>query len=466
MIHADDYMPPHSQESEQGLIGAILLDNRAFDRIAGRVEPEDCFSDSHKVILQSIIRLLERGKSADVVTVFEDLQTRGESDRVGGLAYLGELANSCPGTSGIVRYAEVVQERATLRALMAAASGIHEIATSADGMTTTDRVSASAELIASVVESGVRTRSEPIQINDCILEVLECMETSQDGNEYRSYKTGIPDLDDKLYDLVPGALIIIAGRPGMGKSSLALAIADTVSADSQPGAVGIFSLEMPKKQITYRLVSRNSGVSLPRLMEAKHLTSNDYTAITAATGAMYARDLWIDDTPAIRITDLRARCNMIRRKKGLKLIVVDYLQLMTGNGDNRTQEIGGISRGLKALAKEFGVPVIALSQLNRSLEQRADKRPVMSDLRESGDIEQDADLIVFCYRDEVYHPDSQDRGTAELIIGKQRNGPTGICRAAWNGETATFRPLDMHAYMQAKADQPQKPAKPRVRGFD
>lgn len=465
MIPADDFLPPHSREAEQGLIGALLLDNRAYDRIAGRVVPADCYDEAHRIILTAIISLLDQGKTADVVTVFETVQRSGDLDRMGGLAYLGELANNCPSASGIVRYAEIVQERATLRGLLAAANDIFSIATAVDGGTTDERVSASADRIASVVESGIRTRTEPAAISDCLAEMIDAMEAAREGKEYRAYKTGLKDLDAKLYDLVPGALVIIAGRPGMGKSSLALAVAETVSGDDQAGAVAVFSLEMPKKQVTFRLVSRISGIALPDLMAAQNLTDANYEAVSAATGQLYARKLWIDETPALRVSDLRARCNTIRRKHGLKLIVVDYLQLMTGNGDNRTQEIGGISRGLKAIAKEFGVPVIALSQLNRGLEQRANRRPVMSDLRESGDIEQDADLILFCYRDEVYTPDSPDRGTAEIIISKQRNGPTGDCRVAWVGQSATFRDLDHAGYAAMQIQRAEKP-KTRSRGFE
>lgn len=465
MMRPDDFLPPHSREAEQSLIGGLLLDNRAFDRIAGRVEPGDCYDEAHRKILSAILLLLDSSKSADVVSVFEVLQRSGDAESVGGLAYLGELANNTPSSANILRYAEIVQERATLRGLLAAANDIHAIATATDGGSTAERVSAAADRIASVVESGVRTRTEPADIRDCLLEMLDEMESAREGREYRSYKTGLEDLDARLFDLVPGALVIVAGRPGMGKSSLALAIADTVSADDQPGAVAVFSLEMPKKQVTFRLVSRLTNIPLPDLMAAKGLTDEDYTRVTSATGILHARKLWIDETPGLRISDLRARCNMIRRKHGLKLIVVDYLQLMTGNGDNRTQEIGGISRGLKALAKEFGVPVVALSQLNRSLESRANRRPVMSDLRESGDIEQDADLILFCYRDEIYNPESADRGTAEIIIGKQRNGPTGDCRVAWVGQSATFRDLNHSEYQAAQAQRSEQ-KKPQRRGFE
>lgn len=453
----DEFLPPCSREAEQSLIGGLLLDNRAFDRIAGRVEPSDCYDDAHRKILSAILMLLDTGKSADVVSVFEVLQRSGEADRVGGLAYLGEIANNTPSAANIVRYAEIVSEKATLRALLAAASQIHGIAIAADGGSTADRVANAAECIAAVVESGIRTRSEPVEIGECLNEALEAMEAAHEGRGVVRYKSGLADLDPLLYDLTPGALVIVAGRPGMGKSSLALQIAEQVSNDGQPGAVAFFSLEMPRKQVTFRLLSQVSGIELTRLIDAKSLTESDYERISAATGQLFARKIAIDESGGLRVSDLRARCNTIRRKAGgLKMIVVDYLQLMTGTGDNRTQEIGSISRGLKAMAKEFGVPIMALSQLNRSLEQRANKRPIMSDLRESGDIEQDADLILFAYRDEVYDPYSVDRGTAEIIIGKQRNGPTGDCRVSWIGPRAMFANLNHADYaQQQRAEKPK-----------
>lgn len=453
---------PHSDDAEQSIIGALMIDAKAYDRIASLIKPADFYREQNRVLYGVIVAMIASGKDADVVTVFESLKRSGKEERAGGLAYLGEIMANTPSAANIKRYAEIVREKSLLRALIAAGQSLHDSALIPDGVTAKEKLEAAQTHLSSIAE-GAAADDGPVSIAEAVAETLQSMQDTLDGNGPQRYKTGLADLDNVLYDFAPGELVIVAGRPGMGKTSLALQMADTVADDDTPGVVAIFSLEMPAKQLTQRLLSRKTGIDLQRLIAAD-LTDDEWSSLTFASGKMYEQKIYIDDRSAQRASDIRAKCNIIRRKQGLKLIVVDYLQLMTGKGDNRTQEIGGISRDLKAIAKDFGVPVVALSQLNRGLESRPNKRPVMADLRESGDIEQDASLIVFVYRDELYNPDSPDKGTAEHIVGKQRNGPSGDhVRVAWHGPTATFKNLDFGEWFKSRPM--NEPSKPKKRGF-
>lgn len=461
VIQPEAFLPPCSIESEQSVIGGLMLDAGAWDKIAGVVKPEDFYTQGHREIMKAVMRLADANKQIDVLTVFEELERSGVDNLTGGLPYLGELASTCPGAANIVRYAEIVRDRATLRELQAAATDVHEIAIAADGGTTPERVNRAAERIARVLETGIRTKSEPLPVSVALAALMESMDKAADGS-YRKHKTGLADLDKKLYDFVPGALVIIAGRPGMGKSALALQIVRQVAADTQPGAVFVATLEMPASQYMARMVAHKARMPISSILEPVGMSQADWGIVSDAIGALNTLPIYIDETPAISVRDLKARCNLKRRMYGgIKLIVVDYLQLMQGEGDNRTQQLGSISRALKAMAKEFGCPVIALSSLNRGVEQRPNKRPILSDLRESGDIESDADIVLMCYRDEYYNPDSPDAGTAELLIVKQRNGPTSDCRVAFVPECAMFADLNYSEYLAR-----QRAPKIKEKGFD
>lgn len=464
MMPMDLTIPPHSIEAEQSLIGALMLDNTAFDRIDS-FDPADCYSDAHRVILGHIVKMLADGKPVDVLTVLESLTKSGDVERVGGLAYLGDIANNTPSAANIRRYAEIVREKAILRALIAAGGEIQTLALSADGASVDDRVNSAASRINAIAEGQIKA-SGPVSMGDAAAEAVAHLQEVMDGN-IRRYSTGLLDLDRRLYSYAPGCFVIIAGRPGMGKTSLAMQAAERCAEDDLPGAVAVFSLEMPRKELMLRTISRKGDIPLTNVVSA-NMNETEWTNLSGVLAKATDSRMYIDDTPGLNIAQLRARCNVIRRKAGgLKLIVIDYLQLMAGDkkAENRTQEIGGISRGLKRLAKEFNVPVIALSQLSRKLEDRPNKRPHMADLRESGDIEQDADLILFVYRDEVYNPDSQDKGTAEIIIGKQRNGPSGeAARVSWAAPIATFKNLDLYAWAESRTEEP-KPEKKQRRGF-
>lgn len=464
MTALDIMLIPHSIKAEQSLIGALLLDNAAFDRI-DQFDPADCYHDANRTILGHIVKMLADGRPVDVLTVLESLTRSGDADRVGGLAYLGEIANNTPSSSNIRRYAEIVREKAILRALIAAGGEIQSLALAADGASIDDRVNTAASRINAIAEGQIKT-SGPASMQEAVAEAVAHLQSVSEGQVQR-YETGLSDLDHRLYSYAPGCVVIVAGRPGMGKTALAMQAAEACADDDRPGAVAVFSLEMPRKELMLRTISRIGRIPLTNVVSAS-LNDAEWSGMSLAMSKMAKSKMYIDDTPAIGIPQLRARCNVIRRKAGgLKLIVIDYLQLMSGDksAENRTQEIGGVSRGLKRIAKEFNVPVIALSQLSRKLEDRPNKRPHMADLRESGDIEQDADLILFVYRDEVYNPDSPDKGTAEIIIGKQRNGPAGdAARVSWNAPIASFQNLDLHAWAENRPDQPAPASKVR-RGF-
>ncbi|MCX7946760.1 MAG: replicative DNA helicase [Hydrogenophilus sp.] len=436
-------VPPHSLEAEQSLLGGLLLDNEAWERVADVVAPDDFYRDEHQRIFRHLVQLIADGRPADIVTVFESLARSGEAERVGGMAYLAELANQTPSAANARRYAEIVREKAILRRLIAIAD---EIASSAlapggrDAKTILDEAEAK---IFEIAEVRARGRGSFQSLGAILKQVVDRVQELSDrahATEVTGIATGYLDLDDRTAGLQPSDLIIIAGRPAMGKTTFALNIAEYVGVVSRL-PVAIFSMEMPAAQIAMRFLASVGRIELQRLRRGK-LTDDDWSRLSTAVGKLYDAPIFIDETPALNPIDLRARCRRLARQHGgrLGLIVIDYLQLMNGvrETDNRANELSEISRAVKSLAKELNVPVIALSQLNRSLEQRPNKRPVMSDLRESGAIEQDADLIMFIYRDEVYHPDTQEKGVAEIIIAKHRNGPTGTFRLAFLGEYTRF----------------------------
>ncbi|MDR2881155.1 MAG: replicative DNA helicase [Azoarcus sp.] len=435
-------LPPHSLEAEQSLIGGLLLDNAAWERIADLVTGEDFYRDDHRRIYQHITKLIDVGKPADVVTVFESLEKNGEAEQAGGLAYLAEIADNTPSAANIRRYAEIVHERAILRKLVAVGDEIAASALAPSGKDAKVLLDEAEARVFEIAEAGARHSVGFQSIQPLLRQVVDRVQELFDRDnpsEVIGIPTGFVDLDAKTSGLQPSDMLIIAGRPSMGKTSFALNIAEHVAVEKRL-PVAIFSMEMPGNQLATRFISSVGRIDMQKIRNGR-LSDDDWQRLTMAMGKLYEAPIYIDETPGLNPIDLRARARRLARQCGrLGLIVVDYLQLMNGarEADNRATELSEISRSVKALAKELNVPILALSQLNRSLEQRPNKRPVMSDLRESGAIEQDADLIMFIYRDEVYNPDSQDKGTAELIIGKHRNGPTGMVRMTFLGEYTRF----------------------------
>ncbi|HEX4044980.1 MAG TPA: replicative DNA helicase [Gammaproteobacteria bacterium] len=432
-------VPPHSVDAEQSVLGGLMLDNRAWDQVADRLREPDFYRHEHRLIYRAIAKLLEHNKPVDVLTVSETLRELQELEQIGGEVYLFELANNTPSAANISAYADIVRERSILRQLIAAASDISESAFQSQGRSVIELLDTAERKVFSIAEQGSRG-SGPQNIKSFLAKTMDRIDTLFHSNStVTGLPTGYQDFDEMTSGLQPSDLIIIAGRPSMGKTGLAMNIAEHAALKSRQPVL-VFSMEMPGEAIVMRLLSSLCRIDQLRIRTGK-LSDEDWPRISSTVSMLSDTPLFIDDTPAMSPAEMRARARRLAKEHGqLGLIVVDYLQLMQvpGYNENRTAEISEISRSLKSLAKELNVPVIALSQLNRSLEQRADKRPVMSDLRESGAIEQDADLIVFIYRDEVYNESSPDKGTAEIIIAKQRNGPIGKVRLTFIGQYTCF----------------------------
>jgi len=438
-------LPPHSVEAEQSVLGGLLLDNSAWDKIADLITEEDFYRHDHRLIYRHISKLVEHAKPADVITVAESLENTAKLVDAGGLAYLGALAQNTPSAANIRRYAEIVRERAVLRRLAEVGSGIAESALSQTGRSVAQLLDEAEARVFEIAEAGARGKQGFVEIQPLLTQVVERIDMlfqRENPSDVTGIPTGFQDLDEKTSGFQAGDLIIVAGRPSMGKTAFSLNIAENVA--MQTGLpVAVFSMEMGGTQLVTRMLGSIGRLDQHRVRTGR-LQDEDWQKLTYAVGKLNDAPIYIDESAALTVLDLRARARRLHRQCGkLGLIVIDYLQLMSGSGkgggsENRATEISEISRGLKALAKELDVPVIALSQLNRSLEQRPNKRPVMSDLRESGAIEQDADLILFIYRDEVYNSDTPDKGIAEIIIGKQRNGPIGMVRMTFLGEYTRF----------------------------
>ena len=441
-------VPPHSVEAEQSVLGGLMLNNAAWVNVADKLVEDDFYKPEHQIIFQAIKTLSEDGQPSDVITLSEWLEQRDQADAVGGLTYLGLLAEHTPSAANIVAYADIVRQRSVLRQLTKVGQEIADSAFAPQGRKTEELLDQAESLVFKIAEQGARGRGGFQNIKDVLSTALDKIDAlfSQQG-QYTGIATGFKDFDEQTSGLQPSDLVIIAGRPSMGKTTFAMNIAEYVALSSGM-PVAVFSLEMPSDQLAMRMISSQARVN-QQSVRTGQLTDDDWPRITSAISRLSEVSLFIDDTPAITPTELRARARRLMREHGqLGLIMLDYLQLMQvpGQRENRATEISEISRSLKSLAKELNVPVIALSQLNRSLEQRPNKRPVMSDLRESGAIEQDADVIVFIYRDEVYNPDSEDKGIAEIIIGKQRNGPIGTVRLAFLGQFTRFENYATEAY--------------------
>lgn len=446
-------VPPHSVEAEQSVIGGLLLENEALDKVADILSPNDFYRHDHKTIYLHIAKLVEHNKPADIVTVAESLENNAELSEVGGLAYLATLAQSTPTAANIRRYAEIVHERAVMRQLVTVGSGIAESAYLPNGRDAQQLLDEAEAKIFQIAEGGRKTSEGFTDIKELLPQVadrIDMLFSRDNPSDVTGIPTGFADLDSMTSGLQPGDLVIVAGRPSMGKTAFAINIAENVALDTGL-PVAIFSMEMPSTQLAMRMIGSVGRLDQHRMRTGK-LEDEDWEKLTTALGKLNEAPVFIDEGSGLSSFDVRARARRLHRQCGkLGLIVLDYLQLMTAPAgrqqENRATEISEISRSLKALAKELNVPLIAISQLNRSVDQRPDKRPVMSDLRESGAIEQDADIIMFVYRDEYYHPDSQDKGTAEIIIAKQRNGPIGRVRLTFLGQHTRFENFAGNANM-------------------
>lgn len=432
-------IPPHSIEAEQSVIGGLMLENRAWDQIVDRIREVDFYRHDHRLIFRAMNKLTEASKPLDVLTVSEALREIRELENAGGEVYLFELANNTPSIANIAAYADIVRERSVLRQLIATANDIAGHAFNPQGRTSTELLDEAERQVFAISEQGARVGG-PVSVNEFLAKTMERIDTlSHLDDPITGVATGYHDLDDMTSGLQQSDLIIIAGRPSMGKTTFAMNIAENVMMKSKLPTL-IFSMEMPGESIVMRLLSSLSRIDQLKIRTGK-IDEDDWPRVMSTVSMLSEAPLFIDDTPALSPAEMRARARRLAKEHGkIGLIVIDYLQLMQvpGFNENRTAEISEISRSLKSLAKELNVPVIALSQLNRGLEQRADKRPIMSDLRESGAIEQDADLIVFIYRDEVYNENTPDKGTAEIIIAKQRNGPIGKVRLTFLGQYTCF----------------------------
>jgi replicative DNA helicase len=436
-------LPPQAIEAEQSILGSMMLDNRTIDEISSELESRDFYRNDHQLIYNEIINLDEKGEAADVVTVSESLTHLGELDQAGGLAYLGALAKNTPNAGNVKSYAKIVRDRAILRRLIESANDIIQKAYQPEGRTPEEVLDFAESMIFEIAKNNNQAKAGFRKIDGLLAEAVDKIEEMfKSKADVTGVSTGFKDLDKQTSGLQAGDLVIVAGRPSMGKTSFSMNLVENAAIkDNLP--VAVFSMEMPGTALAARMLASLSRVNSGR-MRTGQLETEDWPKLTSAVGMLQDKNIYIDDTPALSPLEVRTRSRRLAAEhpEGLGLIMLDYLQLMRGNdgpgNDNRTMEISNITRSLKGLAKELECPIIVLSQLNRSLEQRPNKRPVMSDLRESGAIEQDADIIMFIYRHEVYEPDTDQKGIAEIIIGKQRNGPIGTVRLAWLGEFTRF----------------------------
>lgn len=441
-------LPPHSLEAEQSVLGGLLIRGEVWDSVADLVTESDFFQPRHRHIYARMTELVEREQPIDVVTLAEALDQHGQLDNVGGIAYLAELAANTPAVANIRAYADVVRERATLRSLIEAAQKIADSGFNPEGRSSADLLDAAERDIMQISEDRPKMGG-PEAINPLLGQAVERIdELFRNGSSLTGLSTGFTDLDELTAGMQKSDLIIVAARPSMGKTAFAMnLVQNAILADDRPALV--FSMEMPADQLMMRLLSSVGHIDQTKIRTGK-LDQEDWPKLSTAVNKLKDRPLFIDDTPALTPTEVRSRARKLVREQGeLSMIMVDYLQLMQvagRGGEGRTAEISEISRSLKGIAKEFNCPVVALSQLNRALEQRPNKRPVNSDLRESGAIEQDADVIMFIYREEVYNEETEHKGVAEIILGKQRNGPIGTVRLAFTGKYTRFDNLAYSRY--------------------
>jgi replicative DNA helicase len=431
---------PASVEAEQTILGALMSDNDGFDRI-GHLRLEHFFRFDHRMIFDAIQKLIVTNRRADMITVFEALNATGVAEQVGGLPYLNKLVSNAPGAAGIVRWADIVIDRWKLRGIISAADEIAAMAYNREGKTVEQILN---EAQAKFEPLVVTTSKDAQYIRAYLTNVIERIDDQYHGREakVRTLSTGLRDLDVKLGGgLRPGQLVIVAGRPAMGKTACALGLAESAAKNGAPTL--FYSLEMPGEELANRALARASGLSMDKILDGKKMESDeDFSRLTDGTLKVSELQLLVDEQPGLSLAEIRGKARSVKRRQGLGLIVIDYLGLMAdGEGNTRNEKVGANSRGLKALAKQLEVPVVLLAQLNRKLEERHEKRPMLSDLRDSGEIEQDADIVLFLYRDEVYNPNTRDRGIGEINVAKQRNGPTGTIGAAYIGERTLFADL-------------------------
>lgn len=443
-------MLPHSIEAEQSVLGGLLLSPDAWDAVAESVEASDFYRPDHRLIYRQMAKLAEASEPIDPVTVAEALNASGDLEAGGGFAYLAELAKETPSASNIRAYATVVRERSALRHLIEAAQEIADNGYNPEGRTSDELIDEAERKIMQISEQGPKAGG-PQEVNPLLTRAVERIdELYNSGGDITGLSTGYIQLDQMTSGLQKSDLVIVAGRPSMGKTSFAMNLVENAVLN-QDKPILVFSMEMPADQLIVRMLSSIGRIDQTRIRNGK-LEQEDWPKLSTAVSKMKDVPLFIDDTAALSPTEIRSRARRIAREHGdIGMIMIDYMQLMrvAGFTEGRTAEISEISRNLKAIAKEFECPMVALSQLNRSLEQRPNKRPVNSDLRESGAIEQDADVIMFIYRDEVYNEDSPDKGVAEIIIGKQRNGPIGTARLAFIGQFTRFENLARNSYDEA-----------------
>ncbi|HRF83743.1 MAG: replicative DNA helicase [Xanthomonadales bacterium] len=440
-------VPPHSAEAEQAVLGGLMLAPEAYDSVADLVVEDDFYRRDHQLIFRAIRELAEKNRPFDAVTLGEWFDSQGLGEQIGGGTYLVELATTTPSAANIRAYAEIVRDKAVLRQLIEVGTGIVNDGFQPEGRDSAALLAKAEQEVFAIAEAGSRGRQDFTPVNRALTEAFEVLQNRYNaGGGVTGLATGYTEFDEMTAGLQPTDLVILAARPSMGKTTLALNMAEYAAMKSKK-PVAVFSMEMSASQLALRLISSLGRVNATRLRTGQ-LEDEDWSRVTSAIKMLRDARIFIDDTPALSPDVLRSKARRLKREHGLGLIVIDYLQLMQvpGNSENRATEISEISRSLKALAKELNVPVIALSQLNRSLETRTDKRPVMADLRESGAIEQDADVIVFIYRDDYYNREnSPDKGLAEVIIGKQRNGPTGAVKLKFFGEYTRFDNLSHDA---------------------
>ena len=442
-------LPPHSIEAEQSVLGGLMLDSTAFDQIADRVAAEDFYRNDHRLIFEATAGLIERNQPCDAVTLSGHLESQGLLDQVGGLSYLGSLARDTPTAANIRAYADIVRERSVLRQLISAGDLIARNALEPEGREAREIVDDAERAVFEIAERGSRGKVGFRTVKSILPEVVNRIDElyHSDGTMI-GVSTGFKLLDEMTSGLQPGDLIIVAGRPSMGKTTLAVNMAENAALGSKK-SVAIYSMEMSAEALTMRMISSLGRINQSNLRSGR-LHEEDWPRIDSAMTQLGAANIFIDDTPGLSPTEIRARARRLKRERGLDLVVVDYLQLMQvpGNKENRATEVSEITRSLKALAKELKVPVIALSQLNRGVEQRVEKKPVMSDLRESGSIEQDSDLILLIYREDFYEPNTTRKGIADIIVAKQRNGPTGEVQLTFLGQYTKFENFAPESYAE------------------
>ena len=431
---------PQSIEAEQSVIGSMIIDKNAIVQVAERLEEGDFYREGHKIIYRAIFDMFRNDMAVDLLTLLEYLKSNDQLERAGGVTYITEVTSSVPTTANLSSYIKIVEEKSTLRKLIKASTAIIEDSYNKQGEVA-DVLDQAEKKIFDIAEKRTTNDFEPLSV---VLErgFLEIERLFKNRGEITGVGSGIKDLDAKTSGFQSGDMVLIAARPSMGKTTFALNIAEN-AALREGKSVVIFSLEMSKEQLAYKLLCSEANVDMLKLRTGA-LDDRDWENIARATGPLSKAKIYIDDTAGVSVMEMRSKCRRLKMEYGIDLILIDYLQLMSGSSsENRQQEVSEISRSIKAFAKEMHCPVIALSQLSRAPEQRADHRPMLSDLRESGSIEQDADVVMFLYRDEYYNKESEDKGTAECIIAKQRNGPVGTVKMAWVGSMSKFADLEL-----------------------